>query len=99
MSYIDCFLAPVPRANNAIYQELARISAQVVKEFRSLRVVESGLLSPVQMPGPITGLKPGSPRRSTGVPLPPQALARMSLASCPSSSGQTRPVMTLEWSE
>jgi uncharacterized protein YbaA (DUF1428 family) len=32
MSYIDCFLAPVPRANKAAYEELARLSAKVVKE-------------------------------------------------------------------
>lgn len=43
MSYIDCFLAPVPRANKAAYQELARVSAQVVKEFGALDVVECWL--------------------------------------------------------
>lgn len=43
MSYIDCFLAPVPRANKAAYEELARISAQVVKEHGALNVVECWL--------------------------------------------------------
>lgn len=40
MTYIDCYLVPVPRANKAAYEELARISAQVVKEHGALRVVE-----------------------------------------------------------
>jgi uncharacterized protein YbaA (DUF1428 family) len=43
MTYIDCFLAPVPRENRAAYEELARISAQVVKEHGALRVVECWL--------------------------------------------------------
>jgi uncharacterized protein YbaA (DUF1428 family) len=40
MAYIDCFLAPVPRANRAAYEELARLSALVVREHGALRVVE-----------------------------------------------------------
>ncbi|HEY9608090.1 DUF1428 family protein [Allocoleopsis sp.] len=32
MTYIDCYLAPVPRENRAAYEELAKISAQIVKE-------------------------------------------------------------------
>lgn len=40
MSYIDCFLAPVPRGNKEAYEALARISAQVVREHGALRVVE-----------------------------------------------------------
>lgn len=40
MYYIDCYLAPVPRENRAAYEELARISAQVVKEYGALRVIE-----------------------------------------------------------
>lgn len=40
MSYIDCFIAPVPRANRAAYEELARISAAVLKEYGALSVVE-----------------------------------------------------------
>ena len=43
MSYIDCFLAPVPRANKAAYEELARISAQVLREHGALSVVECWL--------------------------------------------------------
>lgn len=43
MAYIDCFLAPVPRANRAAYEELARISAEVVKDHGALRVVECWL--------------------------------------------------------
>jgi uncharacterized protein YbaA (DUF1428 family) len=43
MSYIDYFLAPVPRANKAAYEELARISAKVVKEYGALSVTECWL--------------------------------------------------------
>ncbi|AEG94341.1 DUF1428 domain-containing protein [Ramlibacter tataouinensis] len=43
MSYIDCFLAPVPSANRSEYELLAKISAQVVKEHGALRVVECWL--------------------------------------------------------
>lgn len=43
MTYIDCYLAPVPRKNKAAYEDLARISAQVVKEHGALRVVECWL--------------------------------------------------------
>ena len=43
MSYIDCFLAPVPRANRSAYEKLAKISAEVVKEHGALRVVECWL--------------------------------------------------------
>lgn len=43
MTYIDCYLAPVPRENRAAYQELAEISAQLVKEHGALRVVECWL--------------------------------------------------------
>lgn len=43
MTYIDCYLVPVPRAHKAAYEELARISAQVVKEHGALRIVECWL--------------------------------------------------------
>jgi uncharacterized protein YbaA (DUF1428 family) len=43
MTYIDCFLAPVPRANKAAYEELASLSAKVVKEHGALRVMECWL--------------------------------------------------------
>lgn len=43
MNYVDCYLAPVPRENRAAYEELARVSAQVVKECGALRVVECWL--------------------------------------------------------
>jgi uncharacterized protein YbaA (DUF1428 family) len=43
MTYIDCYLAPVPRGNRSAYEELARISAAVVKEHGALRVLECWL--------------------------------------------------------
>jgi uncharacterized protein YbaA (DUF1428 family) len=43
MSYVDCFLAPVPRANKAAYEELAKLSAKVVKEYGALSVMECWL--------------------------------------------------------
>lgn len=43
MSYIDCYLAPVPRVNKTAYEALAQLSAQVAKEYGALRVVESWL--------------------------------------------------------
>ncbi|MEN0035481.1 MAG: DUF1428 domain-containing protein [Cellvibrio sp.] len=43
MTYIDCFLTPVPRANRAQYEKLAAISSEVVREYGALRVVESWL--------------------------------------------------------
>lgn len=43
MSYIDCFLAPVPRANKSAYEKLAQLSAQVVKEHGALNVIECWL--------------------------------------------------------
>ena len=43
MSYIDCFLAPVPRANKAAYEKLAKVSETGVKEHGALRVMECWL--------------------------------------------------------
>ena len=43
MSYVDCYLVPVPKKNRAAYEELARISTQVVKECGALRVAECWL--------------------------------------------------------
>lgn len=43
MAYIDCFLAPVARANRAQYEELARLSWQVLQDHGALRVVECWL--------------------------------------------------------
>lgn len=43
MSYIDCFLAPVPRENRAQYEELARLSWEVLRDYGALRVVECWL--------------------------------------------------------
>jgi uncharacterized protein YbaA (DUF1428 family) len=43
VSYIDCYLAAVPRENRAAYEELARISAQVLREHGATRVVECWL--------------------------------------------------------
>ncbi|AFY60072.1 DUF1428 domain-containing protein [Synechococcus sp. PCC 6312] len=43
MTYIDFYLVPVPCENKSAYEELARISAQVVKEYGALCVVECWL--------------------------------------------------------
>ena len=43
MAYIDFYLVPVSRDNKAAYEELARISAQVVRDYGALRVVECWL--------------------------------------------------------
>lgn len=43
MTYIDCYLAPVLRENRADYEDLAKTSAQVVKEHGALRVIECWL--------------------------------------------------------
>lgn len=43
MGYFDRFLAPVPRANKAAYEELAKLSAKVVKEYGALSVMECWL--------------------------------------------------------
>jgi uncharacterized protein YbaA (DUF1428 family) len=43
MSYVDCYLVPVPRENKAAYEELARISAVVVKECGASHVLECWL--------------------------------------------------------
>lgn len=43
MTYIDCFLAPVPRANRARYEQLARLSWEVVRDHGALRLVECWL--------------------------------------------------------
>lgn len=43
MSYIDCYLVPVPRENRAAYEKLAKISADVLKEQGALRVIECWL--------------------------------------------------------
>lgn len=43
MTYIDCFIAPVSLTNKEAYEELAKISAKVVKENGALRVVECWL--------------------------------------------------------
>ena len=43
MTYVDCYLVPVPRENRATYEDLARISVAVVKEHGALRVLECWL--------------------------------------------------------
>jgi uncharacterized protein YbaA (DUF1428 family) len=43
MTYIDCYLTPVPRANKTQYEKLALISSEVVRECGALRVVECWL--------------------------------------------------------
>lgn len=40
MPYFDCYLAPVPRANRASYEALARISETVLLECGAVRVIE-----------------------------------------------------------
>ncbi len=43
MPYIDCYLVPVPIENRAAYEQLARLSAQVLREHGATRVVECWL--------------------------------------------------------
>lgn len=43
MTYIDCYLAPVPIENRAAYEELARIYARVLHEHGATRIVECWL--------------------------------------------------------
>ncbi|NJR52549.1 MAG: DUF1428 domain-containing protein [Leptolyngbyaceae cyanobacterium CSU_1_3] len=43
MTYIDCYLAPVLCENRTTYEDLAKISAQIVKEHGALRVIECWL--------------------------------------------------------
>ena len=43
MAYIDCFLAPVQRANRAAYEALARVSWEVLKDHGALAVTECWL--------------------------------------------------------
>ena len=43
MTYIDCYLIPIPIENKVAYEELARISAQVLLENGALRSVECWL--------------------------------------------------------
>lgn len=43
MSYFDGYLAPVPRANKALYENIARISEQVLKENGALQVIDCWL--------------------------------------------------------
>lgn len=43
MTYFDFFLVPVPWENKAEYEELARISAAILREYGALRTVETWL--------------------------------------------------------
>ena len=43
MTYVDCYLVPVPCQNKAAYEALARISAEVLREVGALRVLECWL--------------------------------------------------------
>lgn len=43
MTYIDRYLAPVPIENRAAYEQLARISAQVLRKYGAMHVVECWL--------------------------------------------------------
>ncbi|KAB8140334.1 DUF1428 domain-containing protein [Chloroflexia bacterium SDU3-3] len=43
MAYIDCYLVPVPIENRAAYEQLARISEQVLRECGAVRVTECWL--------------------------------------------------------
>ncbi len=43
MTYFDCYLIPVPAGNRVAYEELARISAQVLREYGARRMVECWL--------------------------------------------------------
>jgi len=43
MRYIDCFLAPVPRANRARYEAMAKLASAVLREHGALAVTECWL--------------------------------------------------------
>lgn len=43
MAYVDCYMVPVARANKAAYEELARLSAAVIRTHGALRVMEAWL--------------------------------------------------------
>ena len=43
MSYFDCYLAPVPRANKALYENISRVSRQVLQENGALQVIDCWL--------------------------------------------------------
>jgi len=43
MTYIDCYLAPVPKANRAAYEQMAALSAEVLKQYGALRATECWL--------------------------------------------------------
>lgn len=43
MAYIDCYLVPVPSTNKVEYEKLAKISANVMREYGALRVAECWL--------------------------------------------------------
>jgi uncharacterized protein YbaA (DUF1428 family) len=43
MTYFDFYMAPVPKENKNDYEEIARISAEIIKEYGALRVVECWL--------------------------------------------------------
>ncbi|MDQ0032387.1 uncharacterized protein YbaA (DUF1428 family) [Variovorax boronicumulans] len=43
MTYIDCYLAPVPRANKTAYEKMAAASAEVTRAHGALRVTECWL--------------------------------------------------------
>lgn len=43
MTYIDCYLVPVPLANKAAYERLAAFSAQVLREYGVLRTMDCWL--------------------------------------------------------
>lgn len=43
MPYIDIYLVPVPNENKAAYEQLARISAEVLKQYGARRIVECWL--------------------------------------------------------
>lgn len=46
MAYLDCYLVPVPLGNRAAYEDLARISAEVLRECGAVRIVECWLDEP-----------------------------------------------------
>jgi uncharacterized protein YbaA (DUF1428 family) len=87
MSYIDCFLAPVPRENRAAYEELAKISAQVVKEHGALNVVECWL----DESGPEAQSYHGAETRSSAV-----AYGSF-VAAAGAGEGETVVLSTIEW--
>jgi uncharacterized protein YbaA (DUF1428 family) len=87
MTYFDCFLAPVARANRAAYEALARVSAQVVREHGALNVVECWL----DEAGPDASTYHGVEARQA------DAAYGSFMAAAGAREGETVVMSTIEW--